>query len=124
MMERARVKASACDVGHRREMTGLQTRSRRWEGCKEGLGGSRRQARQGPGGAGALDDCWPSRVWWTPASRVRCAGLRPLLTPAQPPHLLVGRRPVRRLQKMGVVQGLWLERVGEQVYDRGRVRGA
>jgi hypothetical protein len=58
----------------------------------------------------ASDDCWPSRVGRSPASRVRCAGLWPLLTPAQPGHTLVGPPAGSQLQKMGIVQGLWLER--------------
>src|SRR5918995_1410134 len=88
------------------------------------LSGRGRWGKHGPGGAGALSNCWPSRVGRTPASRVRCAGLRPLLTPAQPAHPWVGAGGRFAGLKMGVVQDLWLERAGEHVYDTGRVRRA
>src|SRR5918995_3820876 len=77
-MGRAQVKASTCEVGHR------------WAGCGVvGLSSARRSRPRGPGPWAIVG---PSG-WWTPASRVRCAGLRPLLTPAQPRHP-PWRRPV------------------------------
>src|SRR5215216_5031962 len=100
-MGRARVKASTCDVGHR------------WRGCWD-VSVCRRQAGQGPGGAGALGDRWPSRGGTTPASRVRGAGLRPLLTPAQPRHRWTARRWVSGDQKWSLRRAfglnLWANR--------------
>src|SRR5215207_1274452 len=98
-MGRTRVKASTCEVGHR------------WRGCWD-VSVCRRQAGQGPGGAGALGDRWPARDG-THAG-VKSALRRPAaaLDPGSAAAPVDGAAVGLGRSEMVVTQGFWLEPAG------------